>query len=141
MALTLNATARNTLLDSGFQSVFNSGTLRIYSGSKPATANLAPTGTLLAAITLPADAFAAAASGAIAKSGTWQDTSADGTGTAGWFRLSAASDDLSLDGAFARIDGTVTATGGGGDLTLDNTSIAAAQSVTISTFTITAPAS
>lgn len=141
MALTLNATARNTLLDSGFQSVFNSGTLAIYSGSKPATANLAPTGTLLASITLPADAFAAAASGAIAKSGTWEDASADATGTAGYFRLKASGDDNTLDGAFARIDGTITATSGGGDLELDNTSISSGQSVTINTFTITAPAS
>jgi hypothetical protein len=36
------------------------------------------------------------------------------------------------------MQGTVTATGGGGDLTLDNTSIASAQSISINTFTITA---
>jgi hypothetical protein len=32
----------------------------------------------------------------------------------------------------------VTATGGGGDMTLDNTSIASGQQVTITSFTITA---
>lgn len=141
MSLTINDTARNTLLDSGFQTTFNSGTLAIYSGTKPATANLAPTGTLLVAITLPADAFAAAASGAIAKAGTWEDASADATGTAGYFRLKASGDTDALDAAFARIDGTVTATGGGGDLELDSVSITAAQSVTINSFTVTAPAS
>jgi len=36
------------------------------------------------------------------------------------------------------MQGTVTATGGGGDLELDNTSIAATQKVTITTFTLTA---
>jgi hypothetical protein len=36
------------------------------------------------------------------------------------------------------IQGTVTVTGGGGDLTLDNTSIASAQTVVINTFTLTA---
>ena len=35
------------------------------------------------------------------------------------------------------LQGTVTATGGGGDMTLDNTSIASAQTVTVSSFTLT----
>jgi hypothetical protein len=37
-------------------------------------------------------------------------------------------------------EGTVTATGGGGDLTLDNTSITAGQTVTITSWTRTMPA-
>lgn len=142
MAITVNIPFRNAQLNStDLSSAFDNGKLRIYSGSKPATANLAPTGTLLVEITLPADAFAAVANGAMAKNGTWSDASANATGTAGWFRLSAASDDDTLDGNFARLDGTVTATGGGGDLTVDSTSITAAQSYTQNSFTITAPAS
>ena len=140
MAITLNVPLRNLLLD-GMNTGFDGGLLRIYSGTKPATANLAPTGTLLASITLPADAFAAASGGSIAKNGTWQDTSANATGTAGWFRISEVGDTDALDGDFHRLDGTVTATGGGGDLTLDSTSITSGQSVTVNTFTITAPAS
>lgn len=83
-------------------------------------------------MTLPSDWLAAASSGSKAKSGTWQDTSADATGTAAHFRIYAS------DGTTAHIQGTVTATGGGGDLTLDNTSIASGQAITISSFSITA---
>lgn len=140
MAISLNVTARNTILDSGLNAAFNGGRFRIYSGSKPATANLAPTGTLLADVTA-ADFFAAAASGSIALNAAMTDSSADGTGTAGWFRFSAASDTDALDAAFARIDGTVTATGGGGDIELDSTSITAGQSVSVSSFSFTMPAS
>jgi hypothetical protein len=75
--------------------------------------------------------MSAAAAGAKAKLGTWQDASADNTGTAAHFRI------YDSGGSTCHIQGTVTATGGGGDMTLDNTSIAAAQSVTINTFTLT----
>ena len=88
--------------------------------------------TLLAEMTLPSDWMAAASSGSKALSGTWQDASANATGTAGHFRL------YDSGGTTCHAQGTVTATGGGGDLTLDNTSIASGQSVTITSFTITA---
>lgn len=140
MALTLNVTARNVILDSGLNAAFNGGLFRIYSGTKPATANLAPTGTLLASVTA-ADFFAAASSGSVALNAAMTDSSANATGTAGYFRFSAASDTDALDAAYARIDGTVTATGGGGDITLDNTSITSGQSVSITSFTFTMPAS
>lgn len=56
---------------------------------------------------------------------------ASGTGTAATFRIYDGS-------AVCHIQGNVTATGGGGDLTLDNTSLASGQTVTITTFTVTA---
>lgn len=120
MAITLNTTLKNTILD-GFDSAFNSATLEIRSGSAPGAGNTA-TGTVLASITAPADAFAAASGGTKAKNGTWSDSSADATGTAGHFRMTSGSN---------VIEGTVTATGGGGDIELDSTSIAAGQVVTI----------
>jgi hypothetical protein len=66
------------------------------------------------------------------KLGTWEDTSADAAGTAGHFRIKDSG------GTTCHIQGTVTITGGGGDMTLDNTSIAAAQAITITAFSITA---
>jgi hypothetical protein len=83
-------------------------------------------------MTLPSDWLAAASSGSKAKSGTWEDASADGTGTAAHFRVYAS------DGTTCHIQGSVTATGGGGDMTLDNTSIASGQDVTITSFTLSA---
>ena len=75
--------------------------------------------------------MAAASSGSKAKSGTWQDTSADATGTAAHFRI------YDSGGTTCHLQGTVTATGGGGDMTVDNTSFASGQSFTINSFTLT----
>lgn len=133
----------NTIGNSGTtQSFFDNAILEIRTGSKPATADTAPSGTstILASITCPADAMAAAASLAMAKSGTWSDASADATGTAAHFRIKLSGDLGTTNTTDKRLDGTITATGGGGDMTLDNTSIAAAQPVVISTFQLTLPA-
>ena len=101
--------------------------------SNPRTRSAASrTGTVLATMTLPSDWWAAASSGAKALSGTWQDTSADATGTAGHFEI------MDSGGTTCHMQGSVTATGGGGDMTLDNTSITAGQQVTVTTFTVTA---
>jgi hypothetical protein len=75
--------------------------------------------------------MAAASGGSKAKSGTWDDTSADNTGTAAHFRVYA------FDGVTCGLQGTVTGTGGGGDMTLDNTSIISGQYITITSFTLT----
>jgi hypothetical protein len=132
---------RNALLDTGIDTAFDSGVLEIRSGAQPASANDAPAGTVLATITLPADAFGAVGSGAIAKAGTWEDTSADATETAAHFRLMTSTDGGGSSTTDIRIDGDVTITASGGAMELDNTSIASGQTVTINTFTITMPAS
>ena len=132
MAIQYSTAVRNAELDALETAIGVSAVLKIRTGAPPATVATADSGTVLATMTLPSDWLAAASSGAKAKSGTWQDTSADATGTAAHFRIYAS------DGTTAHIQGTVTATGGGGDLTLDNTSIASGQSVTISSFTLTA---
>lgn len=132
MALQYSVTVRNAHLDAVETTVGTAPLLRIYSGSAPANCAAAASGTLLAEATLPSDWMAAASSGSKALSGTWQDASANATGTAGHWRL------YDSGGTTCHAQGTVTATGGGGDMTLDNTSIASAQSVTITSFTITA---
>lgn len=142
MGLRLNAQARNAFMDTSGNTAFNSGKLQIWTGSQPTTANLAPTGTLLAEFTLGADAFGASSAGTITLAGVpLQDASANNTGTAGYFRIKAASDDDTLNGAFARIDGTITAVGGGGDITADNLSINSGQVVNLTALTLTLPAS
>lgn len=132
MALQYSVTVRNAQLDAVETTVGTAPLLRIYSGSAPANCAAAASGTLLAEATLPSDWMAAASSGSKALSGTWQDASANATGTAGHWRL------YDSGGTTCHAQGTVTATGGGGDMTLDNTSIASGQSVTITSFTITA---
>lgn len=106
--------------------------LKVFSGAPPATCATADSGTVLATITLPSDWMAAASAGVKAKSGTWQDASADNNGTAGHFRIYAS------DGTTCHMQGTVTATGGGGDMVVDSTSFTAGQSFTVATFQLTA---
>lgn len=139
MAIAISTATRNDAVD-GVVDVFDGGTLEIRSGAAPGP-GAAPTGTLLVSITLPTPAFGAASAGAAALAGTWEDTSADGTGTAAHFRIKGSSDDDSAVQTFPRIEGTVTATGGGGDLTLDSVSITAGQSVEITSFSVSIPAS
>ncbi len=133
MALQFSTTYRNALLDALETTVGTDPILKIRTGAQPATCATADSGTVLATLTLPTDWMAAASSGTKTKSGTWQDTSADASGTAAHFRLYAS------DGTTCHAQGTVTATGGGGDMTVDNAVFAAAQSFTINTFTLTAP--
>lgn len=131
MAIQLSTTVRNARLDAIETAVGASAVLKIRSGAAPANCGTADSGTVLAALTLPSDWMAAASSGSKSKSGTWEDTSADATGTAAHFRLYAS------DGTTCHMQGTVTATGGGGDMTVDNTSFAAGQAFTVTAFTLT----
>lgn len=131
MTIQLSTNVRNARLDAIETSIGASAILKIRSGAAPANCATADSGTVLATLNLPSDYMAAAASGSKAKAGTWEDTSADATGTAAHFRLYAN------DGSTCHLQGTVTATGGGGDLTVDNTSFAAGQGFTITAFTLT----
>lgn len=131
MAIQFSVAVRNARLDAIETTISTSAVLKIRTGAAPATVATADSGTVLSTVTLPSDWLAAAGSGAKAKSGTWQDTSADATGTAAHFRIYAS------DGTTAHIQGTVTATGGGGDMTVDSTSFTATQQFTVTGFTIT----
>lgn len=132
MAVQYSVAVRNAQDDALETVVGTSAIMTILSGSPPANCATADSGTVLATLNLPSDWMANASSGAKAKSGTWQDTSADASGTAGYFRIKDSG------GTTCHMQGTITATGGGGDLTLDNVVLASGQQVTISSFTITA---
>lgn len=132
MALKLSAAVRNAMLDAIETAVGINAVLKIRSGTVPADVATADAGTVLASLTLPSDWMAAASGGAKAKAGTWEDASADATGTAAHWRLYAS------DGTTAHAQGTVTATGGGGDMEVNNTSLASGQPFTVTGFTLTA---
>jgi hypothetical protein len=121
MAIQLSTAVRNARLDVIESTIGTSAIMRIRTGAAPANCGTADSGTVLATLTLPSDWMAAASGGVKALAGTWQDTSADATGTA----------------AHYRIQGTVTATSGGGDMTVDNTSFASGQQFTVTTFSLT----
>jgi hypothetical protein len=135
MTISYSATVKNAQLDQIETTVGTGPILNIYNGTAPATADTALSGnTLLATGTLPSDWMANASGGAKAKSGTWTLTGQSGasTGTAAtFFRIYDSTNTT------CHMQGTVTGSSGGGDMTLDNNSIANAQTLTVNTFTIT----
>lgn len=129
MAIQLSVAARNGRLDAIEVEAGTSAIMKIRTGAQPADCATADAGTVLATLNLPSDWMAAAASGQKAKSGTWQDATADATGTAAHFRI------YKSDGTTCVLQGSVGQ--GSGDLSLDNTSIVAGQTVTVTAFTLT----
>lgn len=132
MTLMLNTALQNLMADAVADDL-DGATLTIYTGSAPASANDSATGTTLAVVTLPTPAMGDSAAGVSSKSGTWEDPTADATGTAGYFRI------VTTGGRV--IQGSITATSGGGDMELDSVSLTAGDTFTVTSFTWTQPAS
>jgi hypothetical protein len=120
----------NARLDAIETAIGTDAVLKIRTGSPPANCAAADSGTVLATVTLPTDWMAAAASGVKAKAGTWQDTSADNTGTAAHYRIYAS------NGTTCGLQGTYGTSGT--DMVGDSVSFTAGQSFTVNTFSITA---
>jgi hypothetical protein len=103
----------------------------MYTGSVPASCAASTTGTLLVEFDLASDWAANASGGSKSFNNTPISANAVANGTAGYFRL------YKSDGTTCIMQGNITATGGGGDMTIDNTSIALGQLVNITGFTVT----
>jgi hypothetical protein len=153
MALKISTKLKNVMLESISTALLH-GAIYIYSGSQPASADAAPTGTLLGIATVGAGAwtspgsvsngvdFAAAASGSMAKASgeVWQFVGI-AAGTAGWFRhvSGAAADSLTTDtNVYPRIDGRISTSGA--EMNISNLSIAVGATTTIDSYTISWPA-
>lgn len=132
MAVQLSVAVRNAMLDQIETTIGTAPLLDIRTGAQPADCAQADAGTELEHMTLPSDWLAAASGGTKAKAGSWTGTT-DAAGTAAHFRIKESTDTT------CHIQGSVTATSGGGDMELDNVTIASGQTITINTFTITAP--
>lgn len=130
MSLQFSTTYRNTILDDLEVAIGASAIMKIRSGSPPSDCAQADSGTVLATINLPSDWMTAASAGTKDKSGTWQDTSADASGTIGHFRIYEST------ATTCHMQGTA---GPSGDLVTDASTTTAGQTVTVNTFTLTAP--
>jgi hypothetical protein len=124
MAFQYGTTLRNNQVGQIQTTIGTSGTLKIFSGAEPANCAAAdPTG-LLATITLPAS-FLTSSGGVTTIAGSWS-VAASATGTAASFRM--------YDGSsVCHVQGNTTT-----DLVLNNTSITSGQTVTVTSFTVTA---
>lgn len=112
--------------------LLNSGYVRIYAGSKPATADTAISGqTLLAELRFASTAFGAASAGVITANALTRDEDANASGTASFYRC------LKSDGTTAIMDGTIGTSIS--DMIIDSTAITAGQPVEISSFVHTVP--
>lgn len=131
MTLQYSVDIRNNQLDQVESTLGASAKLRILTGAPPANCAAAQTGTLLCEIALPSDWMNSASGGSKTKLGTWSGVGA-AEGTAAHFRV------VDNAGTTCHIQGTVTLTGGGGDMTVDNTSIGIGQVVTVNSFTLNA---
>lgn len=128
MALTLSTAAKNARLDALVD--------RIDLGTGTATGilEIRTSGgtTLLGTLTFANPAFPSASSGTVSANTITQDSSADATGTAALFIVK------DRDGTEV-FRGTITATGGGGDMELNTTSIVSGGPIQVSSFTLTEP--
>lgn len=112
-------TARASQIVAAIDAGAGAGKLRLYNGTRPATGGTVTT--LLAELTF-SDPCGTVTNGVLTFNNLTSDASADNTGTATWFRI------VDSTGAFV-LDGTITVTGGGGDITMTSTSIQAGVTV------------
>lgn len=131
MSLQFSVAVRNARLDAIEATIGTAARVKMRTGPAPATCATADSGTVLADVTCPSDWLAAASGGSKALLGAWEDLLADAAGTVGHFRV------YDSTGTTCGIQGTVTVTGGGGDMTVANTSFAVGQPFSITSFTIT----
>lgn len=134
--LRISTGARNAIVDAVVALIdadAGAGTIKIYDGTQPASANTAiTTQTLLATVNLATTSFAAGSSG-VAVGTDPASVTAVATGTATWCRVADNTGDVVLDG-------DVTATGAGGFMQLSSTAIVSGGAVDITALSLTAPA-
>ena len=121
MAIKTSTGSRNAKVDAHC-ALLNGGTRELRTGSPPANPGTAATGTLIATLTYSATAYGAASAGTAA-SNAIANATAVASGTVGHYRDKTS-------GGTAVCDGVVTATGGGGDMTIDNPAIVSGQTIT-----------
>lgn len=156
MALRLSTGCRNGLLGTtGFTTLFADGVMDIYSGTPPASADLAETGALLVRITVGSATcgtdgtgggtagtnglnFGTAGAGTITKNAeTWSGVGL-ANGEAGWWRFYNTNILQGTSGTSVRMDGVCGVSGA--DLNMSDLTVAQSATITIDTFSITLPA-
>ena len=129
MALTVAAASCQAMGTALATDIGASAVIEIRSGSKPATPETAASGTLLVSITV-SGSFSS--TGGVLTAADPASVAPAASGTAGYFRVKKS-------GGTAVLDGTVTATGGGGDMQLGSTTITTGVNVDLGVPTITVP--
>ncbi|MGW8565636.1 hypothetical protein [Isoptericola sp. NPDC055881] len=129
MTISIAATAAQAMGAALATDIGSGATIEIRSGSKPATPETTATGTLLATVTI-AGSFTS--SGGVLTAADPASVTVGATGTAGYFRVKTS-------GGTGKIDGTVTATGGGGDMQLATTALSSGATLDLGVPSFTVP--
>lgn len=125
----LNNLAVNTEANA-LAALLNSGVLKIYNGTQPATADTAiTTQQVLATLGFASTAFGSAVNGILTANAITSDSDAALTGTATWFRA------FQSDGTTKVLDGSAGTSGA--DLILNSTSIQQHAEVSVNSFVLT----
>jgi hypothetical protein len=124
----------HAMLDAIETDIGASPILYLRTGAQPATCGAADTGTLVATVAMAADAFSNAAAWQKAIGAAIADLSADNAGS-----LAGGHWRIKTSGGVTKLQGSITASGGGGDVTVDNTSVVAGQEIDITSFAIGFP--
>ncbi len=132
MAKQFSTTIRDAWANQLEVSVGTAARLQYFAGPQPANCAAADSGTLLMTIVLPSDWMNASAAGVKTMLGNWSGV-AIADGLIGHFRIKNSA--LTI----TSMQGTVTITGGGGDMTVDDPNVLINQAVTVTQFTLTAP--
>jgi hypothetical protein len=133
MALQFSTTLRNGMCSEFPTILGGSEKIKVFSGGVPTNCAAADTGTLIVEFDLASSGdWGSPSSGAISLAGLTLSATAVASLTAGYFRMYDSS-------AGCHVQGTVTATGGGGDMQMNSTSITSGQTVNLTGFTLTAP--
>ena len=128
MTIQVSAARANAELDAGETAMGTAVVVAVFTGAPPANVAAANSGTELWRATLASDWAAAASGGAKAWNNLPVSDTFDASGTPGHYRMYAS------DGTTCHEQGTVTFTGSGGDMTIDQSGAVTAGQ----TFQITA---
>lgn len=132
MTIQLSVAVRDARLNAIETAIGTGAVLKLRTGAQPANCAAADSGTVIISYTLASDWASAASSGSKSFVGSPVATgAASATGTLGHYRLYAS------DGTTCHKQGSITATGGGGDLTVDNTSVNSGQTTQITSWSLT----
>lgn len=131
MTVQFSDTVHNARLSAIETAIGASAVVRIYTGALPPTCADATTGTLLVSYTLAADWLGVPAAGSVTYNNLPIAGVGAATGTVGYYRV------FDSTVTTCHEQGTVTETGGGGDMTIDNVNIAIGVAVNIVTWTKT----
>lgn len=133
----ISTAARNAACDAVVDLIdggSGAGYVRIYTGSPPTNVSDSPSGTLLGTLTCSDPAFGSSSNGIATAQSVTSDSSADATGTAGWYRVFDSN-------GVAIMQGTAGNAASSSDMTLANAAIVSGGTISITSWTVTMPIS